>query len=131
MNAELLYEALSDPGSLEQLNEHELKRLISAHPYFSVGQLLLAKKYRTEEDKDSYQKQREHLHAFFRNPWWLFYQLELSDQSHHHQPAAAFETIARPGVPKDVAPPPEPEVVVQPVSVTEPEAGQPQAAQPE
>jgi hypothetical protein len=79
MNAELLYEALSDRHSLEQLNRQELEKLVSMYPYFSIGQLLLAKKQRSENQSDSYQKQREHLQTFYRNPWWLFYQLELND----------------------------------------------------
>ncbi len=80
MNAELLYEALSDGTSLEQLNRQELEKLVSMYPYFSIGQLLLAKKQRSENQSESYQRQREHLQTFYRNPWWLFYQLELNDQ---------------------------------------------------
>lgn len=84
MNAELLYEALSDGNSLAQLNEYDLKRLVSAHPYFSIAQLLLTKKFRQADNKESYHQQREHVQAFYRNPWWLYYQLELSGQSAHH-----------------------------------------------
>ena len=82
MNAELLYEALNDQHSLEQLNEQELERLVCTHPYFSIGQLLLAKKLRQENDQESYQQQRSRVQTFYRNPWWLYYQLELSDAAH-------------------------------------------------
>ncbi|HTJ13173.1 MAG TPA: hypothetical protein VL547_14155 [Dinghuibacter sp.] len=106
MNAELLYEALNDRHSLEQLTENDLGRLVSSHPYFSIGQLLLAKKQRQNNDKESYQHQRERLHAFYRNPWWLYYQLELADN--YATPAyvttgmvkgeTPFESIARQAV---------------------------------
>jgi hypothetical protein len=116
MNAELLYEALNDQHSLEQLNRQELDRLVTAHPYFSIGQLLLAKKCRQERDEDSYQIQRACVQAFYRNPWWLYYQLELSDAAlavprSPYAPGyvpenAPFETIARQSVatPEPVSP---------------------------
>lgn len=99
MNAELLYEALNDQHSLEQLNRQELDRLVTAHPYFSIGQLLLAKKYRQERDEDSYQIQRACVQTFYRNPWWLYYQLELSDNA----PAVPRSPYA-PGYVPDIAP---------------------------
>lgn len=101
MNAELLYEAINSPHSLEQLNRQELDRLVAAHPYFSIGQLILAKKYKQEHDEDSYQIQRATVQSFYRNPWWLYYQLELSDNApvtvrtpYASAPKAPFETIA-------------------------------------
>lgn len=104
MNAELLYEALNDRHSLEQLDERELGKLVGSYPYFSIGQLLLAKKQRQTSSKESYQQQREHLHAFFRNPWWLYYQLELADLTatpayvaqvpYRFETPAPFESIA-------------------------------------
>jgi hypothetical protein len=119
MNAELLYEALNDQHSLEQLNAQELDRLVTAHPYFSIGQLLLAKKYRQERDQDSYQTQRACLQAFYRNPWWLYYQLELSDNitavprspyapGYIPEERAPFETIARQPGTADKSEAPEP-----------------------
>jgi hypothetical protein len=115
MNAELLYEALNDRHSLEQLSVNDLGRLVGSHPYFSIGQLLLAKKQRQVGDKESYQIQREHLHAFYRNPWWLYYQLELADhtatpayiaQVPYRFESAPFESIAtKPGRPEREVPP--------------------------
>lgn len=116
MNAELLYEALNDRHSLEQLTEHDLGRLVDSHPYFSIGQLLLAKKQRQNNNKESYQGQRERLHAFYRNPWWLYYQLELADNyatpayvtTGIHKGETPFESIARQAAQaRAVAPKPE------------------------
>ena len=115
MNAELLYEALNDRHSLEQLSERDLGRLVSNHPYFSIGQLLLAKKQRQSNNKESYQQQREHLHAFYRNPWWLYYQLELAD--HYATPAYVAQVPYR----FETQTPPF-ESIARPAAVSEPEA---------
>lgn len=140
MNAELLYEALNDRHSLEQLTEHDLGRLVDSHPYFSIGQLLLAKKQRQNNNKESYQGQRERLHAFYRNPWWLYYQLELADNyatpayvtTGIHKGETPFESIARQAAqaraaaPKPEAPSPE-EPTREPAT---PEVPQPDAPKP-
>jgi hypothetical protein len=121
MNAELLYEALNDRHSLEQLSEPELSRLVGSYPYFSIGQLLLAKKQRQTSSKESYRQQRENLHAFFRNPWWLYYQLELADLTatpayvaqvpyRFEAAPAPFESIATGAAAPNTPPPSEPEV---------------------
>lgn len=79
MNAELLYEALNDPHSLERLQCNELEELVATYPYFTVGHLLLAKKQKQAKQVEAYERQRQVVQSFYRNPWWLYYQLELSD----------------------------------------------------
>lgn len=95
--------------SLQDVSEQDLRQFTKDYPYSTIGQFLLAEKWRNT-DKEDYQEQALKTALYFHNPTWLFWQLQ------DHQ--SAVETItAVPAAPVQQIPVVEQTPVVETVAV--------------
>ncbi|HEX8334743.1 MAG TPA: hypothetical protein VF622_19120 [Segetibacter sp.] len=65
---------LTGNKNISEINTEELERIAKEHPYFSVSQVLLAKKYKVE-NHTGFLPQVQKAALYFNNPYWLHYQL--------------------------------------------------------
>jgi hypothetical protein len=63
---------------LDEVNVAELEKIKEAHPYFSIGHLLLSKKLKTENNT-AFQTQVQRTAAYFNNTLWLDYLLQAEE----------------------------------------------------
>jgi hypothetical protein len=63
---------------LDEVNVAELEKITEAHPYFSIGHLLLSKKLKTENNT-AFQTQVQRTAAYFNNTLWLDYLLQAEE----------------------------------------------------
>jgi hypothetical protein len=66
---------LTEKENLDAVTVEELEKLVNDYPYFSIAQLLLAKKLTNENDPRSL-SQVQKTALYFPNPHWLHYQLQ-------------------------------------------------------
>jgi hypothetical protein len=69
---------LTGKSRLEDVSLIELQKITQAHPYFSIGHLLLSQKLKIE-DHLGFTTQVQRTAAHFSNPLWLHYQLRDED----------------------------------------------------
>jgi len=74
--AKSLYQ-LTGNGNMDEVSVNQLKQLRDEHPYFSVGQFLLAKKMKTDNDSQFLDQARQTA-VYFKNRHWLNFQLQDS-----------------------------------------------------
>lgn len=72
--AKSLYQ-LTGNGNMDEVSLNQLKQLRDEHPYFSVGQFLLAKKMKTDNDSQFLNQARQTA-VYFKNRHWLNFQLQ-------------------------------------------------------
>ncbi len=77
MNQNKLASLLS-AQSLSKISMEDLEELVNKHPYFPVGQFLLAKKMK-QEKHSGYLPQAQKAAVYFTNTLWLQYQLLQED----------------------------------------------------
>jgi hypothetical protein len=65
---------LTGNNTISQVNTEELERIARDHPYFSVSQVLLAKKYKSGNNS-GFLTQVQKAALYFNNPYWLHYQM--------------------------------------------------------
>jgi hypothetical protein len=65
---------------LDEVSVAELEKITEAHPYFSIGHLLVSKKLKTENN-NAFQTQVQRTGAYFNNTLWLDYLLQTGEVS--------------------------------------------------
>ncbi len=86
--------------SLFDVPERDIKQFISDYPYSTIGQLLLAEKWR-QTSSEQYHEQAVRTSLYFHNPTWLHWQLE-----DHQAPGETLAAaIAAEGLPLEAAGP--------------------------
>ena len=65
---------LTGNGNLDELSTEDVEKLVVDYPFFSVGQLLLAKKLKNKNGK-RFESQLQKTAIYITNPYWLHYQL--------------------------------------------------------
>jgi hypothetical protein len=71
---------LTGKAHLTDVSLNELQKITEAHPYFSVGHLLLCKKLQTQQ-KFAPESQLQRTAVYFNNPLWLNYLLATEKSS--------------------------------------------------
>jgi hypothetical protein len=82
MNGELkqVINAVFECPSLKDIKVHELRQLVSLHPYSTLFHLLYSKKLK-QESNIGYADSATRTALYFSNPHWLNYQLSLKEEN--------------------------------------------------
>ncbi|MDX2048648.1 MAG: hypothetical protein SFU87_17815 [Chitinophagaceae bacterium] len=82
MNGELkqVINAVFECPSLKDIKVHELRQLVSLHPYSTLFHLLYSKKLK-QESNIGYADSATRTALYFSNPHWLNYQLTLKEEN--------------------------------------------------
>jgi hypothetical protein len=82
---------LTGKENLSEVTTEDLEKLANEYPYFSVSQVLLAKKYKAEAHSN-FLPQVQKAALYYNNPYWLHYQLldvkpeiSLNDENVEHE----------------------------------------------